>query len=72
MGKWASTVNTIAIVYLVLVFVLSFFPEATPVAAGTFNWSVVIYGVVVVFAVVFYWVKGRHGYAGPVVLIKKD
>ncbi|KAA6406969.1 MAG: amino acid permease [Lasallia pustulata] len=72
MGRYASTVNTIAIAYLLLVFVLSFFPETRRVVPATFNWGILIYGVMVVFAVVFYFVKGRHGYVGPVVLIKLD
>ena len=72
MGRYASTVNTIAILYLVLVFVLCFFPEARQVHAATFNWNVVIYVTVVAFAVVFYLVNGRHTYAGPVVLIKRE
>ncbi|KAA6414477.1 MAG: amino acid transporter [Lasallia pustulata] len=72
MGRYAGTVNTIAILYLVLVFVLCFFPEARHIHAATFNWNVVIYVTVVAFAVVFYLVKGRHTYAGPVVLIKRE
>ena len=51
---------------------MSFFPEATPVTASTFNWNIAIYGFVLVFAVVYYLVHGRRVYAGPVVLIKRD
>lgn len=36
------------------------------------NWSVVIYGAVVMFAVVYYHAAGRYVYDGPVVLVKRD
>lgn len=36
------------------------------------NWSVAIYGAVVIFAVVYYYTHGRLVYDGPVVLVKKD
>ena len=70
MGKYGSTVNTIAILYLVVVFVFSFFPLATPVVGSTMNWNILIYGFVISFAMGYFFVKGRHVYLGPVVHVK--
>ena len=65
-------INVIAVAYLVLVFIFSFFPEATPVTASTMNWNILIYGVVVVFAMGYFFVEGKHVYVGPVVYVSKD
>lgn len=64
--------NIIAVLFLLLVYVFSFFPLATPVEAETMNWSSLIYGSVVIFSVGYYFLFGRHAYEGPVVLVNKD
>lgn len=36
------------------------------------NWSSVMYSGVVLFAIAYFFVYGRHVYEGPVVLVKPD
>lgn len=51
LGLAGLACNIIAVLFLLLVYVFSFFPLATPVEAETMNWSSLIYGVVVIFSV---------------------
>ena len=66
------SVNVFAVAYLWIVFFFTFFPEATPVTPVTMNWNILIYGFVVGFAIVYFFVKGRREYVGPVVYVNKD
>lgn len=59
-------------VYLTLVFIFSFFPETKEVNAVNFNWNIVIYAFVVMFATVYYFVHGKKSYVSPVTLVRKD
>ena len=59
--------NAYACAYMVFVIFWSVWPPATPVTAETMNYSVVVTGGVVLFSMVWYWVRGRHEYRGPVV-----
>lgn len=64
-------VNGISVAFLSITFVFSFFPLATPVVLSTMNWNVLIYCSAIIFAVGFYFVRGRHVYAGPVSIVKQ-
>jgi choline transport protein len=64
--------NTVAVLYLIVAYIFTFFPLATPVTGTTMNWSVAIYGGVIIFALSYYYLHGRHVYEGPVVLVKQD
>ena len=50
MGKAGATVNTIALAYLLVAFIFTFFPQVTPVTPTTMNWMSLIYGSVLIFA----------------------
>lgn len=71
LGKYGLAVNIIAEVVLIIFLVLSFFPETKDPDAVGMNWSILIYGVVVVFSLAYYFVNGRHRYAGPVEYVRK-
>lgn len=58
--------NAFAIAFLALAFVFLFFPMAPNPTSATMNWGILIYGVAVLFAAGYYFVKGRHEYQGPV------
>ena len=71
MGKYGVIVNAIAAAYLMLVFIMSFFPQAPNPVPATFNWSIVIYGAVVLWAAAYFVLDGRKVYHGPVVLCRR-
>jgi choline transport protein len=70
MGSYGIVVNFVSVLYLILVLILSFFPLVTPVDPETMNWSSLIYGTVVLFSLVYYFILGKHRYRGPVVHVK--
>lgn len=72
LGKWGGLINDFSILYLALVFIMSFFPEQTPVTLQTMNWNILIYGFTVCFAIVYFFFYGRRVYVGPVTLVRKD
>jgi choline transport protein len=59
--------NAYACVYMTFVIFWSFWPPATPVSANTMNYSVVVTGGVIIFSVVWYFIRGRKEYKGPLV-----
>jgi choline transport protein len=71
LGRAGIWINGIAVAYLCVAFLFAFFPPGPSPALTDMNWNVLIYGVVVVFSLVYFWVKGRHVYAGPVEYINR-
>lgn len=59
--------NTYACLYMIFVIFWSVWPPVTPVDATTMNYSVVVTGGVIIFSVVWYWVRGRKEYDGPLI-----
>ena len=72
LGKLGGPINDFSILYLIIVFVFSFFPETAVVNAQTMNWNILIYGFTLIFAVVWFFVRGRKQYDGPVEYVRKD
>ncbi|OAA56905.1 Amino acid/polyamine transporter I [Cordyceps fumosorosea ARSEF 2679] len=73
LGAWGLPVNAVAVSFLLLVFVVAFFP-ASPLPnlnAASMNWSSVILTVVVVWAMAYYFIWSRHVYEGPVKFVKR-
>ncbi len=71
LGRFAIPCNIVALLYIILAFVVSFFPIFKQVTAVSMNWSVLVWGVIIIFATIVYFVSGRHIYKGPVVLVMK-
>ena len=71
LGKWGLPLNIASEIFLVFVFVLAFFPTMPAPAPAAMNWNILIYGAVVIFSLVYYYVRGRHIYAGPVEYTRK-
>ena len=62
----------VAVLYLCVACFFSFWPLFKEVTAETFNWGIVIYSAVILYAVSYFYVKGRRQYDGPVVHVNKD
>ena len=54
-----------------LIFFLTW-PLVTPVTAMTMNWSSVMLFRTLIVAMVYYVVKGRREYVGPVAFVKRE
>lgn len=70
LGRWGVPINVGGLLYAIFVFFWSFWPNATPVTAETFNWSVLIFMAVAVTSFIMYMVQGRKVYHGPVTLVE--
>lgn len=72
LGKASLPVNIIAMAYLVLQITFIFFPTAPNPSAEYFNWSIVVFVGTLIIAAVWYVVKGRDEYLGPVEYVRKS
>lgn len=70
LGRFGIPVNAAAVIYCAWAFFWSFWPIATPVTAEGFNWAAVIFVGVLIFAMLWYAIRARHFYEGPVVLVR--
>jgi amino acid transporter len=72
LGKMGLAINIGALLFLIpLIFFLTW-PLTSPVTAMTMNWSSVMLCGVLIIATVYYIVKGRHEYVGPVEYVHRD
>ena len=74
MGRvFGLAVNLVALGWLCLVFVIAFFPPfPEPLLTTTsMNWSVLVFGVVVLFSMVYFVLSGRKNYVGAVEYVRK-
>ncbi|KAF2463520.1 amino acid transporter [Lindgomyces ingoldianus] len=71
LGKWGLPLNIFSVLFLTLAFIMTFFPSTPNPDPVTMNWNILVFGTVVVFSVVYFLLRGRHRYVGPVEYIKK-
>ena len=62
-----TPVNVAAVGFLVIALIFSFFPPFLPITPSNFNWSSLVFVVVMAIGGVFFWGWGRKRYDGPVV-----
>ena len=54
-------INSAALVFIVIIFIFSFFPIiAVPITLASMNWAIVLYVGAVLIGVVLYLVRGKH------------
>ena len=59
--------NAYACCYMIFVIFWSVWPPATPVTASTMNYSVVVTGGIMILSTIWYFVRGRREYKGPLI-----
>jgi choline transport protein len=72
LGRLGAPINDLSILYLLIVFTFTFFPETAIVNAESMNWNILIYGFTIMFAIVWFFARGKRQYAGPVEYVRKD
>lgn len=65
-------INLIALAFLALVWVMSFFPLMANPTYETMNWASLAYSSVLILGALYYLFKARHNYVGPVEYIAKS
>ncbi|MCJ1311737.1 hypothetical protein MMC25_005410 [Agyrium rufum] len=68
LGKFGVFVNVTAILYSTFAFFWCFWPNSFQPDEADFNWAIVMFMALVIWSVVYYFIKGRKVYSGPVVL----
>lgn len=71
LGRFGLATNIVSLLMLLLFFVFAFFPSAPNPTATSRNWAILIFGVVVVFSMLYYLFRARHRYVGPVEYVRK-
>lgn len=66
-GIWGILVNAFAVIYIVIVIFWSFWPTEMNPSVTDMNYSVVGWGGVLLLATLYYLVRARRIYTGPVV-----
>jgi choline transport protein len=63
LGKfWGPICNWVSIVYCSITTVFFFFPSAPDPTGGSMNYAIAVFGVMLVVAVIFWFVKGKNSY----------
>ena len=72
LGRYGMPINLVAFIALLVFFVWSFFPVATPVVLSTMNWGVLIFCSVMIFSTIYYLVYGKKTYTPPSEKVRRD
>lgn len=70
LGRWGVPINIVGVLYSTHAFFWCFWPNATPTTAVDFNWSVLMFGAIIVICLVDWVLRARKVYTGPVVLVE--
>ncbi|KYG42556.1 hypothetical protein M433DRAFT_157743 [Acidomyces richmondensis BFW] len=70
LGKLGPFFNAFSVLFLLFVFVMDFFPLATPVTAQTMNWGIAFFGGVALLSTLNYFIHARKVFKGPVVTVQ--
>lgn len=62
LGKFGAVVNWVSVIYCSITTVFFFFPTAPSPAVADMNWAIAVFGVMLVVAVGFWFVKGRTSF----------
>lgn len=65
-GTWGILVNAFAIIYNIIVIFFSFWPSTVNPSVEEMNWSVLGIGGSSILAILYYFLRARHVYSGPI------
>ncbi|CAJ2512350.1 Uu.00g053650.m01.CDS01 [Anthostomella pinea] len=66
LGRFGIPLNAAAVLYSIWAFLWSFWPQAYPATASGYKWASPIFGVTLAGSLVYFVVRTRHTYVGPV------
>lgn len=62
LGRWGAVINWISVIYCAITTVFFFFPGEPNPPASDMNYAIAVFGVMLVVAIGFWFVKGRQTY----------
>ncbi|KAL2404101.1 putative amino-acid permease [Exophiala dermatitidis] len=63
--------NGFSLLFLIFAFIFAFWPANVDPTVAEMNWSALIFGAVLIFAVLDYFIRARHVYDGPVEYVRR-
>ncbi|KAK5130535.1 hypothetical protein LTR08_001965 [Meristemomyces frigidus] len=72
LGRYGLAINIVALLFVTPILFFYVWPLTHPVTAANMNWSSMMFFAVLVIAGIYYWLKARHVYTGPVMLVKRE
>jgi choline transport protein len=72
LGRYGLAINISACLFLIPFWFFAFWPLFDPVTPQNMNWACVMFVGTISFAIIYYMVRGKKYYTGPVVLVKRD
>ena len=72
LGRFGLYINIAALVFLVPIIFISVWPLENSVTPTSMNWASTMYGGILIIALVYYALRARHRYTGPVMQVKRD
>ncbi|KAM3509009.1 hypothetical protein MY11210_006504 [Beauveria gryllotalpidicola] len=70
LGRWGIPVNCAAVIFSLWSFFWSFWPQTNHTDASDFNWASPIFSIIIIGALIYYFIIGRKRYLGPVALVE--
>jgi amino acid transporter len=64
--------NAFACAYLCFIFFFTFWPSVKDVTPATMNWSILVTGLITIFSTVYYMVRARKTYKGPIIEVVEE
>ena len=65
LGRWSRPIGIVATLWVVVIFVLFMLPQALPITINTFNYTPLVFIVVLGGAAIWYAVSAKHWFKGP-------
>ncbi|QVM06605.1 hypothetical protein D8B26_001312 [Coccidioides posadasii str. Silveira] len=65
LGRWGTPVNIVAIVWVLFISVVLFFPPHKPVTPENMNYAICVAAFIALFALSWWWLSARRKYTGP-------
>lgn len=72
LGKLGLPINCAALAYLAVALTFVFFPAAPEPSAASMNWASLMFGNVLIISFVWYFLRAKHEYDGPVEYVRKE
>ena len=70
-GFFGIMTNSFAIIYLIIIFFFSLWPPTNHPTAATMNYSSLMFGGTMIFSVLYYFLRARNVYTGPVIQVDR-
>jgi amino acid transporter len=65
LGRWSRPIGIVATIWVVFIFVLFMLPQVYPITIQTFNYTPLVFLVVLGGAAIWYYVSAKNWFTGP-------